>query len=176
MKLSKKYLIWTIIFSVVAIAINAYIIVHSCLDAVQSTEASSGVIEVTEEVINTVAPGTITSDNHDSFVSFIRKAFGHFGLFLISGFFTSLALFLIINPFNDKKYYRIILIALSSGLLLALLTETIQLYVPGRSGELTDVLIDFGGYLLGFSVIFLILFLIIRHINKQINNVSKENS
>ena len=176
MKLSKKYLIWTIIFSVVAIAINAYIIVHSCLDAVQSTEASSGVIEVTEEVINTVAPGTITSDNHDSFVSFIRKAFGHFGLFLISGFFTSLALFLIINPFNDKKYYRIILVALSSGLLLALLTETIQLYVPGRSGELTDVLIDFGGYLLGFSVIFLILFLIIRHINKQINNVSKENS
>ena len=175
MKVSKKYFIWTLIFSVIALAINVFIIVHSCLDASTSTEASHGVVEITEEVINTVAPGTITIDNHDSFVSFIRKAFGHFGLFLISGFFTSLALFLIINPFNDKKYYRIILIALSSGLLLALLTETIQLYVPGRSGELTDVLIDFGGYLLGFSVIFLILFLIIRHINKQINNVSKEN-
>ena len=175
MKVSKKYFIWTLIFSVIALAINVFIIVHSCLDATTSTEASHGVVEITEEVINTVAPGTITIDNHDSFVSFVRKAFGHFGLFLISGFFTSLALFLIINPFNDKKYYRIILIALSSGLLLALLTETIQLYVPGRSGELTDVLIDFGGYLLGFSVIFLILFFIIRHINKQINNVSKEN-
>ena len=175
MKVSKKYFIWTLIFSVIALAINAFIIVHSCLDASTSTEASHGVVEITEEVINTVAPGTITIDNHDSFVSFIRKAFGHFGLFLISGFFTSLAIFLIINQFNDKKYYRIILIALSSGLLLALLTETIQLYVPGRSGELTDVLIDFGGYLLGFSVIFLILFFIIRHINKQINNVSKEN-
>ena len=175
MKVSKKYFIWTLIFSVIALAINVFIVVHSCLDASTSTEASHGVVEITEEVINTVAPGTITIDNHDSFVSFVRKAFGHFGLFLISGFFTSLALFLIINPFNDKKYYRIILIALSSGLLLALLTETIQLYVPGRSGELTDVLIDFGGYLLGFSVIFLILFFIIRHINKQINNVSKEN-
>jgi VanZ family protein len=175
MKVSKKYFIWTLIFSVIALAINVFIVVHSCLDATASTEASHGVVEITEEVINTVAPGTITIDNHDSFVSFIRKAFGHFGLFLLSGFFTSLALFLIINPFNDKKYYRIILIALSSGLLLALLTETIQLYVPGRSGELTDVLIDFGGYLLGFSAIFLILFLIIRHINKQINNVSKEN-
>lgn len=175
MKVSKKYFIWTLVFSVIALAINVFIIVHSCLDASTSTEASHGVVEITEEVINTVAPGTITIDNHDSFVSFIRKAFGHFGLFLISGFFTSLAIFLIINPFNDKKYYRIILIALSSGLLLALLTETIQLYVPGRSGELTDVLIDFGGYLLGFSVIFLILFFIIRHINKQIKNVSKEN-
>ena len=175
MKVSKKYFIWTLIFSVIALAINVFIIVHSCLDASTSTEASHGVVEITEEVINTVAPGTITADNYDSFVSFIRKAFGHFGLFLISGFFTSLALFLIINPFNDKKYYRIILIALSSGLLLALLTETIQLYVPGRSGELTDVLIDFGGYLLGFSVIFLILFFIILHIEKQIKNVSKEN-
>ena len=175
MKVSKKYLIWTLIFSVIALAINVFIIVHSCLDASTSTEASHGVVEITEEVINTVAPGTITPENHESFVSFIRKAFGHFGLFLISGFFTSLALFLIINPFNDKKYYRIILIALSSGLLLALLTETIQLYVPGRSGELTDVLIDFGGYLLGFSVIFLILFFIILHIEKQIKNVSKEN-
>ena len=175
MKVSKKYFIWTLIFSVIALAINVFIIVHSCLDATTSTEASHGVAEITEEVINTVAPGTITPENHESFVSFIRKAFGHFGLFLISGFFTSLALFLIIDPFNDKKYYRIVFIALSSGLLLALLTETIQLYVPGRSGELTDVLIDFGGYLLGFSVIFLILFFIILHIEKQIKNVSKEN-
>ena len=175
MKVSKKYLIWTIVFCVIALAINVFIIVHSCLDASVSTEASSGVTEVVEEIINDIKPGTINETNYNDFASFTRKAFGHFGLFLISGFFTSLALFLIINPFNNKKYYRIILIALSSGLLLALLTETIQLYVPGRSGELTDVLIDFGGYLLGFSVIFLILFLIIRHINKQINNVSKEN-
>ena len=94
MKVSKKYFIWTLIFSVIALAINAFIIVHSCLDATTSTEASHGVVEIAEEVINTVAPGTITPDNHDSFVSFIRKAFGHFGLFLISGFFTSLALFL----------------------------------------------------------------------------------
>ena len=87
MKVSKKYFIWTLIFSVIALAINVFIIVHSCLDATTSTEASHGVVEITEEVINTVAPGTITADNYDSFVSFIRKAFGHFGLFLISGFF-----------------------------------------------------------------------------------------
>ena len=167
MKLSKKYLIWTIIFSVIAIAINAYIIIHSCLDAVQSTEASDGVVEVTEEVINTVAPGTITPDNHESFVSLIRKAFGHFGLFMVSGFFSSLAFYLSISPFNKQKYYQIIIIALAFGLLMGLITETIQLFVPGRSGEITDVLIDFSGYLLGFLIILLILSLIIRHIYKQ---------
>ncbi len=167
MKLSKKYLIWTIIFSVIAIAINAYIVIHSCLDAMQSTEASSGVVEVTEEVINTVAPGTITPENHDSFASFVRKAFGHFGLFMVSGFFSSLAFYLAISPFNKQKYYQIIIIALSFGLLMGLVTETIQLYVPGRSGEITDVLIDFSGYLLGFLIILLILFLIIRHIRKE---------
>jgi VanZ family protein len=167
MKLSKKYLIWTIIFSVIALAINAYIIIHSCLDAMQSTEASNGVVEVTEEVINTVAPGTITPENHDSFASFARKAFGHFGLFMVSGFFSSLAFYLAISPFNKQKYYQIIIIALSFGLLMGLVTETIQLYVPGRSGEITDVLIDFSGYLLGFLIILLILFLIIRHIRKE---------
>ncbi len=167
MKLSKKYLIWTIIFSVIALAINAYIIIHSCLDAMQSTEASSGVIEVTEEVVNTVAPGTITPENHDSFVTIVRKAFGHFGLFMVSGFFSSLAFYLAISPFNKQKYYQIIIIALSFGLLMGLVTETIQLYVPGRSGEITDVLIDFSGYLLGFLIILLILFLIIRHILKE---------
>ena len=81
MKVSKKYLVWTTIVCVLALAINAYIIMHSCLDALESSKASSGVVEVTEEVINTISPGTITPENHDSFTTFIRKAFGHFGLF-----------------------------------------------------------------------------------------------
>ena len=167
MKISKKYLIFTIIISVFALAINAYIIVHSCLDGAQSIEASKGVIETTEEIINNISPGTITPENHDSFASFVRKAFGHFGLFSISGFLSSLSIFLLINPVKNSKYYMSIVISLEFGLLMGLITETIQLNVPGRSGELTDVLIDFGGYLLGFLFIFLILFLIIRHLNKK---------
>lgn len=167
MKVSKKYLIWTIVFSVIALAINVFIIVHSCLDASVSTEASSGVTEVVEEIINDIKPGTITPENHDSFVTIVRKAFGHFGLFMVSGFFSSLAFYLSISPFNKQKYYQIIIIALAFGLLMGLITETIQLFVPGRSGEITDVLIDFSGYLLGFLIILLILFLIIRHIYKQ---------
>ena len=167
MKVSKKYLILTIIICVLAIAINAYIIMHSCLDAAESTKASQGVVEVSEEVVNTVAPGTVTPENHDSFATIIRKAFGHFGLFVVSGLLSSLAIFLVFNPMKWSKYWIIIIIALVFGFGMGGLTEAIQLSVPGRSGEFTDILIDFGGYLFGFLIILLILFLVIRYIEKK---------
>ena len=172
MKVSKGYLIWTIIICVLAVAINAYIIMHSCLDAAQSTEASSGVVEVSENVVNTVSPGTITPENHESFATFIRKAFGHFGLFVVSGLLSSLAIYLVFNPLNWSKYWLLIVISLVFGLAMGITTELIQLNVPGRSGEFRDVLIDFSGYLFGFLIIFLILFLIIRKQNKKHQSVN----
>jgi len=173
MKISKKYLILTIVFCVLAVAINAYIIMHSCLDAVASTEQSQGVVQVSEDVVNTVAPGTITPENHDSFASFIRKAFGHFGLFVVSGLLSPTALYLLINPFKWSKHYLNVIIGLSFGLLIAITTEVIQLSVPGRSGEFTDVLIDFSGYLLGALIVGLILFLILRKKNKKADQISQ---
>ena len=167
MKVSKKYLIFTIIICVLAVAINAYIIMHSCLDAAQSTEASNGVVEVSEEVVNTISPGTVTPENHDSFATFIRKLFGHFGLFVISGLLSSLAIYLSLNPWEWSRYWTLIVVSLVFGLFMGSLTEIIQLNVPGRSGELLDVLIDFSGYLLGFLIIFLILFLVVRRQNKR---------
>ena len=168
MKVSKKYLIWTIIVTILAIAINAYIIMHSCLDAVKSSQASQGVVEVAEDVVNTVSPGTITPENHDSFATFIRKAFGHFGLFVISGLLSPLAIFLWLYPMNWSKHYFITIIGVVFGLTVTSITEIIQLNVPGRSGEFTDVLIDFSGYLLGTLIVALILFLILRKKNKNI--------
>ena len=167
MKVSKKYLIVTIITILLALLINAYIIMHSCLDAASSSESSKGVIDTTQEIINDIKPGTINESNYSDFATFIRKAFGHFGLFAISGFLTSLAVFLVINPFKWSKYYMPIILSLEFGLLMGLITELIQLNVSGRSGELMDVLIDFSGYLLGFLLILLILFLIIRNLNKK---------
>ncbi len=172
MVVSKKYWIWTIIVVILALAINAYIIMHSCLDAIESSKQSQGVVEVVEEVVNTISPGTITADNHDSFASFIRKAFGHFGLFAISGLLSSLAIYLLLNPFKWSKYWQLIIIALAFGLMIGVITELIQLNVPGRSGEFRDVLIDFSGYLLGFLLILLILFIIKKH-NKKEQTASK---
>jgi len=174
MKVSKKYLIWTIIICVLATAINAYIIMHSCLDASKSTEASSGITALIKNIINTIHPNTINEDNMGAFTTFIRKAFGHFGLFAISGLLTSLAIYFAFNPMKWSRYYLLITMSLVFGLLMGIITELIQLHVPGRSGEVTDVLIDFSGYLLGFLIILLILFLVIRHLqnkeNKELEN------
>ncbi len=172
-KVSRSYLIWTIVLCVLAVAINAYIIFHACLDAVQSTQQSNGVVEVAENTVNTVSPGTITPENHDSFATFIRKAFGHFGLFMISGLLSSVAIYLAFNPLKWSKYYLLVIMSLGFGLLVGITTELIQLNVPGRSGEFLDVLIDFSGYLLGFLIILLILFIIIRNNNKKYQTVTQ---
>ena len=167
MKVSKKYLIWTIIVCVLSLAINAFIIVHSCLNASQSSEASSGIVDFIAKIINGIKAGTINDSNYGAFSNFIRKAIGHFGLFMVNGLLTSLAIYLLFNPFRWSKYWLLYLMSLGTGLLVAITTELIQLNVEGRSGEFTDVLIDFGGYLLGFLIIFLILFLMIRCKNKK---------
>ena len=147
---------------ILAVAINGYIIMHSCLDAIESTKASQGVVEVAEEVVNTVRPDTITPENHDSFATFIRKAFGHFGLFAVSGILSSLAFYLSLSPYNWCKHYMNVMFSLVFGLFIGVLTEMIQLSVSGRSGEAVDVLIDFSGYILGTLIIGLIIFLVIR--------------
>ena len=166
---SKLYWFITIVVIILAIAINGYIIMHSCLDAAESTKASQGVVEVAEDVVNTVRPETITPENHDSFASFIRKAIGHFGLFVVSGLLTPLALYLSLSPFSWAKHYINVMFSLAVGLFMGILTESIQLSVPGRSGEIKDVLIDFSGYLLGTLIIGLILFLVIRKLRKKVS-------
>lgn len=167
MKKSKLDLILMIIFTVLALAINAYIIYHSCLNGSQSSQASQGVVEVSEEVVNTVRPGTVTSENYNAFATFIRKSLGHFGLFVVSGIFSSLSIYYIFKDFKWIKHFLNTIFALSFGLIVAMTTEIIQLNVPERSGEFTDVLIDYGGYLLGAFLVGLLLFLIIRHQRKK---------
>ena len=49
--------------------------------------------------------------------------------------------------------------ALLPGTLAALCDETIQLFVPGRSGQITDVWLDTVGYLTGALLTLLIFFL-----------------
>lgn len=167
MKKSKLDLILTIIFTVLALAINAYIIYHSCLNGSQSSQASQGVVEVSEEVVNTVRPGTVTPENYNAFAAFIRKSLGHFGLFVVSGIFSSLAIYYIFKDFKWIKHFLNTIFALSFGLIVAMTTEIIQLNVPERSGEFTDVLIDYSGYLLGAFFVGLVLFLVIRHQRKK---------
>ena len=71
----RRYLIFTIIAVVFALAINSYIIMHSCLNGMASGKASDGVANVVEHTVETITgdPNTINETNHtyrpDVFVS-----------------------------------------------------------------------------------------------------------
>ena len=164
---NKRYFIATIIITFLAVVVNAFIIMQSCLNGYRSTLSSSLVVNTMKSVINGISPDAINDGNIDTFTHVIRKLVGHFGLFVFSGLFTSPAIYLWIRPQEWYKHYHYFYMTLGFGLFLASLTEIIQLFVPNRSGQFSDVLIDFSGFLLGFLIILLVLFLVYRHQNKK---------
>ena len=156
MKRKDKILAYT--FSILAVALSVFIIIQSCLDGGESTGQSSWVVELCKNVINFVIKDAINESNIGTFTTVIRKLVGHFSLFLVDGVFVYLSLYYWLK--EKKDMITLLLFTLIFGLLLASLSEFIQSFVPGRSGELLDVLIDYGGYLLGTGITYLITYLI----------------
>lgn len=163
---NRKFLVLSIIFTVLSIALNAFIIYQACLKGGESSAWSDKIAESAAEVINTVVPNTITEQNMPVFSSFIRKAIGHFGLFGLDAIITCLAVYFSIGYTDWYKHYWGIAISSGIGITIAILTEVIQTFVPGRSGEVTDSLIDSAGYLIGVLAVFLIILLILRYRKK----------
>ena len=110
--------------------------------------------------------GVINYENYQSFSEFIRKSIGHFLLFLASGVFTFLTLYTFL--INNKKKYLSLIITIGIGLFIAILSEVIQYFVPTRFGSVIDVLTDFGGFILGTLITFLVIYLIKRHKKKEL--------
>ena len=163
LKDNKRYLIATIIITFLAVVVNAFIIMQSCLNGFLSSRSSGMAVNLFKGIINGISPNAINDGNIDTFTHVIRKLIGHFGLFVISGLTTSTSIYLWFKPQKWNKLYRFCYVSLLFGFFLASLTEFIQTFIPNRSGEFTDVLIDFSGFLLGFSLILLIIYLFYRH-------------
>lgn len=169
LKDNKRYLTATIIITFLAVVVNAFIIMQSCLNGFSSSRSSGMAVNLLKGIINAISPNAINDGNIDTFTHVIRKLIGHFGLFVISGLTTSTSIYLWFKPQKWYKLYRFSYASLLFGFFLASLTEFIQTFIPNRSGEFTDVLIDFSGFLLGFSLILLIIYLIFRHQKKIAN-------
>ena len=162
-----RFLVVSIIFVMLSVMLNAFIIYQACLRGTSSASWSDTISEVAADVINSISPNTITEANMPDFSSFIRKAIGHFGLFGLDAIITTLAVYFSVE--NELFFPHVCGLAISSsiGILVAVLTEIIQTFVPGRSGEATDSFIDISGYVLGAIIIYLILLLIIRNKEKK---------
>ncbi|MPW27203.1 VanZ family protein [Alkalibaculum sp. M08DMB] len=120
----------------------------SSQQATQSAQLSTG---ITEKIINIIQK-YIPNYNVDilSFNSIIRKN-AHLIAYFILGV-------LLINAISRNRIigFKAYALALLICILYAISDEIHQLYVPGRSGEIRDVLIDSIGSSIGISIFALI--------------------
>lgn len=91
----------------------------------------------------------------DRLTMHIVRKLAHFSEYMLEGFLLMLCLRVYTRHFFKHVSWPIL-----GGLLTALTDETIQLFVPGRSGQVTDVWIDFSGVLTGLVVGLILLGLI----------------
>ncbi len=92
---------------------------------------------------------------------FVRKA-AHFSIYATLGVLAILPSYIVF-----QKWGRAAIAAWIVTLLYSAADEYHQTFVPGRSGEVRDVLIDSAGAALGIFVIFAIICLWKRHTRKQ---------
>ena len=155
----KKYQILKWFIFSIAVAINLFILINAFINGEASAKDSNTIAHTTAYVINTVKPETITPANFDRFAFDLRKVVGHFGLFALSGGFSTWALYLFIKDTKVGYFLWQGLMTLGFGFILAMISEFVQIFVEGRTGAWTDVGIDFSGYFIGFFLVFLIFLL-----------------
>lgn len=98
-----------------------------------SSELSSGITQIVIHIIDSVIP--FVQLQEDGWHFFIRKS-AHFIAYFMLGI-------LIIHALRVSGLYRYqMIIAITISFLYAISDEVHQLFIPGRSGEVRDVLID----------------------------------
>ena len=143
------------IFSVVLLIIWMIMIFNLSAENAKTSSKTSGVI--VDKIISLIVPDyeELNAEEQlkvrDNFQFAIRKT-AHFTIYGILGIYAFLS---IATYKNIHIIYRLISPALVC-LAYSISDELHQRLVPGRSGELRDVLIDFCGSLLGIAAIFLI--------------------
>ena len=148
----------TIILLIITVLWIAFIFSNSIKNAEQSTNASNFVIKMLKAMFG---------DNIEFLKNIIRKL-AHFAEFSVLG----MLLKLVKNRFEKEKISIINIMFV--GLFCALCDETIQLFSEGRSGQISDVWIDFSGILFGITAVLLINWLKNKKIQKQ-RSVLEEN-
>jgi len=124
--------------------------------ATQSNELSSGITNFIVKAVENVAPNL---DFDISGFNYLVRKNAHFIAYLILGVLTFNAL-----RVSGGRGARSVVIALGICVLYAISDEVHQLFIPGRSGEVKDVLIDSAGASVGIGVS-LVIARIINHRN-----------
>ena len=142
----KRKLLFRFVFLVLSIAILIFIFNMSSANADKSTKVSGKFIEKMAEIF--IDDYKNLDVNHKilfvkSMQHFVRKL-AHFSIFFALGF--------CVNGFVctfNLSFFRRILFSSVFCLFYAIIDEIHQTFVPGRSGQVSDVLLDFTGSVLG---------------------------
>jgi VanZ family protein len=121
----------------------ALIFYLSSQPASQSNELSNRVTEVIVETIEKVAPEIASNWDLKESNHFIRKN-AHFFSYFVLGV-------LVMNALYQKGYRKFVL-SLIICILYSISDEIHQTFVPGRGGNIIDVVIDSSGSLIGIGL------------------------
>lgn len=154
MKKSQTSMRFRVIIFILTAGMIAFAFIHSSMPADLSSEESESVMGVLQYILNFLGFSAELTDH------IVRKA-AHFAEYTAIG----MLLVSCAYSFSRTKPYRYYSQILFAGLATAVIDETIQLNVAGRSGQITDVLLDFSGVITG-AVFMLLVYMIYRKIRK----------
>ena len=140
----RSLILFRVLFTLALAATVYFIFANSLEIARESSARSQQVMALLNGLLGRAGLGPLSEHT-------VRKL-AHFCEFALLGFWFMLCL-----RVYTRHFIRHVSWPLFFGLLTAVIDETIQLYVPGRSSSVKDVLLDFSGVLAGLFLALLIL-------------------
>ena len=147
-KTSPWLIAFRLIFTIALIACVVFIFRNSLQAGDLSSARSQSVMQMLNELLGRVGLGPLSQHT-------VRKL-AHFAEFTLEGFLLMLCL-----RVYTRHFVRHVSWPLLGGMTTALMDETIQRFIPGRSSQVTDVWIDMAGVVCG-PFVALVLLLIVR--------------
>ncbi len=133
-------LVMRILFTIFVAASIAFIFVNSSEIGSLSALRSQRVTQFLNELTSSLGFGA-------PFTETLVRKLGHFAEYCLLGFWLMLTL-----RVYTRRLLAFVAWPLLGGLVVAVLDEFYQTLVPGRSGQVQDVVIDFGGVVAGLCV------------------------
>ena len=132
-----------VIFTAALIACIWFIFSNSMAVATVSTGSSGRVLAWMRIILRRLGhPGLA-----DRLTMHIVRKLAHFCEYMLEGFLLMLCM-----RVYTRRYARHISVPMLGGVLTAMADETIQIYSPGRSSQVTDVWLDSAGVLAGILI------------------------
>ena len=132
-----------VIFTLALIGCIAFIFSNSMKIASVSTVSSSRVLTLLQAALRRLGHPALAQRLTDHIV----RKLAHFCEYMLEGFLLMLCM-----RVYTRQYIWHISVPMLGGVLTALTDETIQIFVAGRSGQISDVWLDMSGAAVGMAI------------------------